>query len=179
MSQRAAAGPSCLSDRARVTGVVDFMAKIRKLVRYAAVSAIATTVSLTVLGVLLATGTATAAWANVIATAVGTVPSFELNRRWVWGKTGHRSLVAEVWPFCALSFLGLALSTVAVSAAASWASSAGLGTTVRTVAAEAANVAAFGTIWIGQYVVLDRLLFRSRAAESDDVSEDRRCLSAA
>jgi putative flippase GtrA len=57
---------------------------VRKLLRYAAVSAIATSLSLTILGVLVARGTTTAGWANVIATAAGTVPSFELNRRWVW-----------------------------------------------------------------------------------------------
>jgi len=48
------------------------MKQLRKLLRYATVSAIATSVSLTILGVLVATGTMTAGWANVIATAVGT-----------------------------------------------------------------------------------------------------------
>jgi putative flippase GtrA len=56
--------------------------------RYATVSAIATTVSLTILGLLVATGAMSAGWANIIATAVGTIGSFELNRRWVWGKRG-------------------------------------------------------------------------------------------
>jgi len=30
----------------------------------------------------------------------------------------------------------------------------------RTVAAEVANVAAFGSLWIAQYVILDKVLFR-------------------
>jgi putative flippase GtrA len=135
---------------------------IRKLLRYAAVSAISTAVSLTILGVLVSSRAVTAGWANVIATAIGTVPSFELNRRWVWNKTGQRSLLAEVGPFCALSFTGLALSTLAVSAAAGWAAHAGLGAAARTVAAEGANVGTFGSLWVVQFVLLDRLLFRTR-----------------
>jgi putative flippase GtrA len=135
------------------------MALVRKLLRYAAVSAIATSVSLTILGGLVATGTTTAGWANVIATAVGTVPSFELNRRWVWGRSGRRSVAAEVGPFCVLSLSGLALSTAAVSAASRWASAAGLGVGGRTVVAETANVATFGALWVAQYLILDRVLF--------------------
>ena len=134
------------------------MTLVRKLFRYATVSAVSTATSLTILGVLVATGATTAGWANVIATAVGTVPSFELNRRWVWGRHGRRALLAEVAPFCALSFTGLALSTVAVSAAAAWA--APLGPTARALAAEAANVTVFGILWLAQYVILDRVLFR-------------------
>ena len=135
---------------------------LARLVRYATVSAISTAVSLTVLGALVGTGAMAAGWANVVATAVGTGPSFELNRRWVWGKTGRRSMAAEVVPFCALSFAGLVLSTAAVSAAAASATHAGWGTATRTAVVELANVAAFGSLWIVQYVVLDRVLFRRR-----------------
>src|ERR1700731_1607668 len=91
---------------------------VAKLVRYGAVSVIATTTSLLVLGVLVGILAAPAAWSNVVATAVGTVPSFELNRRWVWRRRGHRSLVSELVPFAVLSFAGLALSTLAVQLAA-------------------------------------------------------------
>jgi putative flippase GtrA len=138
------------------------MILVRKLIRYAAVSAISTTVSLTILGTLVATGATTAGWANVIATAAGTVPSFELNRRWVWRRRGPRSVVREAVPFCVLSFSGLALSTVVVSLAAGWATAAGLGAAARTAAAEMANVATFGTLWVLQYLILDRVLFAAR-----------------
>jgi putative flippase GtrA len=144
---------------------------VRKLLRYAAVSAIATSLSLTILGVLVATGATTAGWANVIATAAGTIPSFELNRRWVWGKSGRRSLRAEIGPFCVLSFSGLALSTLAVSAASRWASAAGLSVGGRTLVAEVANVATFGSLWLAQYLLLDRVLFRGRSAPAAEPAE--------
>jgi putative flippase GtrA len=140
------------------------MTPMGKLVRYTAVSAIATSLSLTILGVLVATGTTSPSWANLIATAVGTVPSFELNRRWVWGKSGRRSVRAEIGPFCVLSFSGLALSTLAVSASSRWATASGLSIGGRTLVAEAANAATFGTLWLAQYLLLDRVLFRARGA---------------
>jgi putative flippase GtrA len=145
------------------------MSLVRKVLRYAAVSAIATALSLTILGVLVATGATTPGWANLIATGVGTVPSFELNRRWVWGKRGSRSLAAEIGPFCALSFAGLALSTIAVSEASRWATGDGLGVGARTLVAELANVATFGTLWVVQFVILDRVLFRARTREAPSV----------
>ena len=129
------------------------------LLRYGTVSIISTTVSLTILGILVATRTVTPGWANVMATAVGTVPSFELNRRWVWRKTGRRSVGAEIGPFAALSFTGLAISTATVSFAGQWATSLALSTGMRTLAVEVANLAAFGSLWIAQFVVLDRVLF--------------------
>ena len=155
------------------------MSVIRKLIRYAAVSAISTAMSLTILGLLVATNATAAGWANVIATAAGTIPSFELNRRWVWRKRGHRSPLAEVAPFCALPFAGLGLSTLAVSAAAAWASTAGLGTTARTLAAEAANLTVFGTLWVAQYVMLDRVLFRHRTSAAVELPASERELRAA
>jgi putative flippase GtrA len=132
---------------------------LHRLVRYGAVSAVSSSLSLVVLGVLVATRTLPAGWANLVATAVGTFPSFELNRRWVWGRSGRRSVVAEIGPFCAMSFAGLALSTVAVSVAAAFAQTSGFSTGMRTLAIEAANVAAWGSIWLAQFFILDRVLF--------------------
>lgn len=138
----------------------------RRLLRYGAVSAVSSTLSLTVLGVLVATRALPAGWANVVATAVGTVPSFELNRRWVWGRSGRRSIVAEVGPFCAMTFAGLALSTIAVGFASAFAASSGLSSGPRTLLIEAANVGAWGSLWLAQFFVLDRVLFATRVEEA-------------
>jgi putative flippase GtrA len=142
---------------------VPFAGRWAQLVRYGTVSVIATVTSLTVLGVLVSTTSVPAGVANVIATAVGTFPSFELNRRWVWCRIGRRSMRAEVLPFWILSFTGLALSTLTVSLTAAWADSTGLGGVARTAAIELANVAAWGSLWVAQFVILDRFLFRAKA----------------
>ena len=138
------------------------MHRVRQWLRYGTVSLVATTTSLTVLGVLVSTTGIAPGVANVIATAVGTFPSFELNRRWVWQRTGRRSMKAELGPFWIRSFTGLALSTLTVTLAAAWADAAGLDGFARTVAIEVANIAAWGSLWIAQFVILDRFLFRSQ-----------------
>jgi len=161
LRRRLARGEGRLSEAAGVTIGPRPPSRLRKLIRYATVSVISSALSMTVLGVLVLTGAISPGWANVIAISVGTVPSFELNRRWVWGKGGRRSLWAEIGPFCALSFAGLGLSTITVSLAAAWAGRAGLGAAGRALAAEAANVAAFGSLWILQFVILDKVLFRA------------------
>jgi putative flippase GtrA len=137
-------------------------ARLARLRRYAAVSAVSTATSLTVLGVLVGLANTPAGWANVAATAIGTVPSFELNRRWVWLKRGARSVWREVVPFAGLALAGLALSTLTVHLASTWAQQSGWGRLARTSAVEAASVATFGSLWVLQYVLCDRVLFRSR-----------------
>lgn len=144
------------------------MRRLRQLVRYGAVSVVATTTSLVVLGVLVTTRLLTPGWANVVATAVGTVPSFELNRRWVWHRSGTASTKREVLPFVALTAAGLVLSTLAVSVAGRWTDASDLTGATRTLAIQGANVVAFGTLWLAQFVILDRVLFADRGVVRQD-----------
>jgi putative flippase GtrA len=141
-------------------GLASLLARRGQLLRYAAVSVIATATSLTVLGVLVGVAAVGAVAANLIATTVGTVPSFELNRRWVWSRTDKRSVASEVIPFFALSLTGLFLSTLAVRAASELAGHRGQ--LVHTGAVELANLLAYGSLWVGQFVLLDRVLFSRR-----------------
>ena len=100
--------------------------------------------------------------ANVLAVLIATGPSYLANRRWVWGIRGRSSYAREVAPFVGLSIAGLALSTVAVGAmdavSTDWPAS------FRALALPLANVGAYGLLWIVQFVMLDRVIFRDRAA---------------
>jgi putative FmdB family regulatory protein len=62
-----------------------------------------------------------------------------------------------VVPFCALSFAGLGLSSAAVAVAARL--STGWGGGPRTLMVEGANLSAYGSLWVVQFVLLDRVLF--------------------
>jgi putative flippase GtrA len=145
--------PTTMSGRLRT--------RLSRLLRYAMVSGISTVTGLSVLGVLVTAGMS-AGWANVIATAIGTVPSFELNRRWVWSVDGRRSVTRQMLPFVLWSFLELLGSTLVVHLGASWASDHHLHAFTRTAVVELCSVAAFGSFWVVQYVLLDKVLFRSR-----------------
>lgn len=155
--------------------------RVPQLLRYSAVSGVSTVTSLSILGVLVGLFGVDAVVANVVATAVGTVPSFELNRRWVWCDRSQRSVLRQVTPFCALSFTGLVLSTLAVRAVSARTIDWSRGW--HTLAVEAANVAAYGALWVVQFVLLDRVLFRHQrqlplasgaAARSPDDEPDSR-----
>jgi putative flippase GtrA len=139
-----------------------------RLLRYGSVSVFSTVAGLTMLGVMVGVLGWNATWSNVLTTLIMVVPAFELNRRWVWAYSGKRSFLRQAVPYAAMSFAGLVASTIAVHvAAAATSTSTRL---VHTAAVELANVGAYGALWIVQFVVCDRLLFRSRskAAEADD-----------
>jgi len=143
-----------------------------RLVRYCGVSVVSTVASLVILGLLVGPVGLVATWSNVIATAVGTVPSFELNRRWVWNLTGRRPVLGQIVPFCALSLTGLVVSTVAVGTVSVHTSA--WGRRSHTAALLGANLAAYGTLWVLQYQLLNRRLFkaptdRSRTAGGSDL----------
>ena len=129
------------------------------MARCLSVSVLTTLLSLVTLALLVGWWGTTSWVANVIATAVGTVPSYVLNRRWVWGRDGSGDVWREVVPFWALSFSGLVLSTAAVATADAWASSIGLVGPTRTAVLLLANVGSFAALWVGQFLVLDRVLF--------------------
>jgi putative flippase GtrA len=133
---------------------------IGRVIRSLAVSGVTTVLSLSILAVLIRFDLTSPAVANVISTVAGIGPSFALNRRWAWRGQGRGHVTREIAPFWAYSLLSLVLSTIAVAGAAAWADSMGASAEMRTFVVLAANVATFGTLWIGQFLLLDRVLFR-------------------
>jgi putative flippase GtrA len=128
----------------------------RKPLLYSAVSVIAvltSQITLVICHALLGMG---AEWSNIVAVAAGTVPSYELNRSWVWGKTSKSHLWKEVVPFWVLSFIGLVFSTVVVSVATEWWEDT-------TIVVQGANLFAFGVLWVGKFLLLHYVLFRDDA----------------
>jgi putative flippase GtrA len=134
--------------------------RLGRIVRSLAVSGITTTLSLTILAALTRFDLASPAAANVIATVAGIGPSFALNRRWAWHRTDRGHLTREVAPFWGYCLLALVLSTIAVARAGAWADVIDVRPGTRTAIILAANVATFGTLWIGQFLLLDKLLYR-------------------
>ena len=134
---------------------------IVKLFRYSALSVLFTALTLVGLAVLVGVLNFPAGWSNFGIVAACIPLGFELNRRWVWSAPGGKWWkTPEVIPFGAFSLLGLALSTFAVHeaglAVAHWTRSG------RAAAVEGASLASFGALWVIQYLVLDRVLFRVR-----------------
>lgn len=122
-----------------------------RLVGFSAVSAGTVAFTQTVLVVAYALLEWPAVVANVVAVCVAAGPAYYANRRWVWSRTDRHSLTGEILPFWAYSLAGLGISTVLVGLAEMWWQS--------TVAVSAANLAGFGALWAGKFILLDRVLF--------------------
>ncbi len=132
----------------------------RKKVRYFLASVVATLISqgtLFVTYTILSVGSAVEC--NLIATAVGAVPSYYLNRLWAWGKSGKSHLMKEVVPFWVLAFLGLGISLLMVNFAQHYSKSAGYSHLETGIVVNAASLLAFGIVWIAKYVIFDKLVF--------------------
>ena len=141
----------------------------RKAIRYAMVSVISVVVTEIALITLYGLFHWTARSANILAVTIGGVPSYFLNRMWVWGKTGKSHLWKETVPFWALNFFGLALSTWFADFAGSFGESNFDSHLVRTMCVSAASVGAFGVLWIGKFLIFNKLMFgieHHRAADA-------------
>ncbi|CAN5195313.1 hypothetical protein BH24ACT1_BH24ACT1_13050 [soil metagenome] len=130
----------------------------RKPVRYSMVSVVCVAVSQLVLITCNALLDWSAVPSNLMAVSIGAIPSYILNRAWVWGKRGPSHLWREVAPFWAFALLGLVFSTLLVHLAASWNDS--------TVVVSLANLSGFGLLWVAKYLFLNSLLFAVPADES-------------
>jgi putative flippase GtrA len=105
--------------------------------------------------------------ANVLAAAVATLPSYLLNRAWVWGRTGRSHLLREVLPFWAIAFAGLAASTWVAGHAEDLAAALTDTRALQTAVVMTAVLATYGAIWVGRFVILEGLLFAERGVPAD------------
>jgi putative flippase GtrA len=140
-----------------------------KFVKYSAVSVISVLVSQITLVVCHDFFGWEAAWSNITAVSISSIPAYLLNRAWVWGKSGKSHFMKEVVPFWGMAIVGLALSTWLVVLAARWWPGS-------TVAVSGANLAGFGILWFAKFAVLEEILFK--AGIHDDTILDEEDLAA-
>lgn len=144
---------------------------LRRLGRYGAVSIVTSLVVMGVLGVLVGVIDAPAGWSNVAATCVGIALSYELNRRWAWENRTEGRTTAQVVSFTTINLTGLVVSTVAVHTVAVMSTEHHLTRLVRTGAVEGVNIAAWGALWVIQFLLLDRYVFRARTVPVESTVE--------
>jgi putative flippase GtrA len=97
--------------------------------------------------------------ANLAACTIGGIPSYYLNRRWAWGKSGKSDMWREVVPFWTMNFVGIAFSTAAVAVADHW-GKVHLDThLMRSLFVNAANLGSFGVLWVVKFLVFNKFMF--------------------
>jgi putative flippase GtrA len=142
--------PRTLLERSRTAGG-------RKLVRYSLVSVVSVAVSQVVL--FFAQFFWSARTSNIIAVCVSAVPSYWLNRAWAWGKSGKSHLMKEIVPFWGMALLGLVFSTWCADYAESHAAAITASPIGQKLIVNLAALGAFGILWVGKFVILNRVLF--------------------
>ena|SRR5687767_772950 len=145
----------------------------RKAFKYTMVSVVSVSVSQVCLFSLYALAHWTARDANIAAAVAGGIPSYVLNRRWTWGKTGKSHLWKEIVPFWALAFVGLVISTAAADLAEGWAQDLSDRRVLQGLVVNGSTIVAFLGLWIGKFFLFNKVLFVSdedlRAALADEV----------
>jgi putative flippase GtrA len=130
---------------------------------------VGTTVLSAVALVILAVGFGIpAGTASLIANGCGIPASYLGNRHWVWRRSGRGDLAREVVPFWILSLAGLVVSTLFVSYVGTI--TAAVPAAGRAIALPAANIGVFAALWIVQFALLDRVIFRNRTQANFFVS---------
>jgi putative flippase GtrA len=141
----------------------------KKLIRFTSVSVISTVVSFITIGLVygfkLVHGQV---WATMIGNAVASVPSYYLNRKWAWGKSGRSHLRKEVLPFWAMSALGTSFSLIGAFLVKDYTQSHGTSHLMTTVMLQAANILSFGIFWILKLVVFNKIFHIGELEEFDE-----------
>ena len=138
----------------------------KRMIRFTMVSVISTVISFTILFVVygvfrLWTEVPSALFANLC----GLVPSYQLNRRWTWGKSGRSHLFREVLPFWTASTAGIVFSVLAAAEARRYGIAHHLDHAQRTVLVLAANLGAFAVLWVLKFLFFNRLFHITPEAE--------------
>ena len=139
----------------------------RKMTRYAMVSVVAVPVGEIGVAFGLVALSLTAGWANIFGNSVAAIPSYYLNRTWVWGKGGRSHWVKEILPFWVITLLGVLLAGWVGHLGGRYAHDHHWGGTARVILLLAANLAAFGVFWVAKYIFFNKVLFAVRHHHGD------------
>lgn len=142
-----------------------------RLFRYAAGSVVAFAVSEISFVVLFAPHLLGAKGASIVASLIGVIPGYFLNRNWAWGRRGRSHPWREILPYWVTVLVSTALAAVTIGAVNHAATAADLGRDVRTVLNAITYCAVYGTLFVAKFVVFNRWLFgdsRRPAADRPD-----------
>jgi putative flippase GtrA len=131
----------------------------QKLLKYSAASIISLVVSVIFLVIFDGVFGWGAVVSSTLATAIATVPSYELNRKWAWGKSGKGHIWREVVPFWVVAFIGWGFSTYSTKLAESALKGSSISHIERTAIIALVYIAAFGVLWIAKFIFFNKVLF--------------------
>jgi putative flippase GtrA len=139
---------------------------IHRFIRYSMVSGVAIVISQAAILICTALFHTSGILANTVGAVVATPLSYELNRKWAWGKHGKSHLWKEVAPFWGLTLLGYLGSTGTVQLADDMCKNHHIVGLTRSLAIMGASLFAYGVVWVVKFFVFQHLVFGKRGTGS-------------
>lgn len=159
-------------------------ARAKKLAKYTAASVVAVIVTQIVLFYLTDFRGMKGGRAQLIASSIAAVPSYYMNRSWVWAKSGRSHFRKEVLPFWIMVFVGLGFATFVSMLTDLYIHNNGLqdrllwfgskSLSLRTLLIQISSVASFGFLWVGKFIIFNKILFAHRPKDQLDPVLDGR-----
>ena len=144
----------------------------QQLIRYTMVSVVSTVVSFGVLAIVFgAVHLFGEIGSTVFANTVATVPSYFLNRQWVWGKSCRSHLMKEIVPFWIMSAVGIVVSIGGAAVARHIGIEHHLDHRTQTIVVLIANLISFGLFWVLKYMLYNRLFHVHPVEDLDELVE--------
>jgi putative flippase GtrA len=144
----------------------------KQLIKYTMVSVISTVASFGVLAIVYGLHIIKGEIeATVFANVVATVPSYFLNRMWVWGKGGRSHVMKEIVPFWVMSAIGITVSIGGAAVARHIGTTHHLSHLQETAVLLLANLISFGLFWVLKYMLYNRLFHVHPVEDLDELVE--------
>jgi putative flippase GtrA len=143
--------------------------KGRKLIRYTLVSGSSTIISFAAIsGFYGLKIIPSVIWSTLAGNLVASVPAYQFNRRWTWGKRGKSGFRREVVPFWALTFLGIGVSQIGALWARHEVRAHQWSHLVNTGLVAFTNLASFAIFWVLKLIVFNRIFHVDTIEEIDE-----------
>ncbi len=140
----------------------------KKVVRYTLTSAVTTVISFSaVAGLYGFRIIPSVIWATLTGNLIGTVPAYNLNRRWTWNKRGRSSFRTEIVPFLAMTAFGIAFSQLGAVWAKHEVNVHDWSHLANTGLVAGANLVCFGIFWVLKLMLFNRIFHVNELAEID------------
>jgi len=141
----------------------------KKLIRFTLVSAVSTVTSFVAISLLYGLKIIPGIlWATLVGNLIASLPAYNLNRRWTWGKRGRSHWRKEIVPFWAMTALGIAVSQLGALFARHLVTSHHWSHLVNTGLVSGANLVSFAIFWVLKLMVFNRIF---RVHEIEEIEE--------
>ena len=145
----------------------------RKLIRFTLVSVATTGVSFLAISVLYGFKIfPSVIWATLVGNLIASIPAYQLNRRWTWGKRGRSHFAKEIVPFWSLTLLGIGVSQVGALWARHVVHTHDWSHLTNTALVAFTNVFSFAIFWVLKILVFNRIFGVNVLQEMDEHLSD-------